>query len=119
MACPVFRSITLISSPYHSGVPNVRVARGPTFLKQRGLLDRLRSTELPVNEVEVPSVENEFHGDIARSFELFRRTSELVRQAQEKQFFPVVLAGNCGASVGVAAGLTQAIKKVDGELACV
>lgn len=79
----------------------------------------LQGLDIPVIEIEVTSVENDFSGDIARSFELLRRTSDLVRKAHEKTSFPIVLSGNCTTSVGVAAGLTQAIKQLDKELACV
>lgn len=119
MARPTFRSITLISSPYHVGIPGVGVAHGPDYLKQDGILESLQQVGIPVNEVELASVENDFSGDIARSFELIRRTSEHVREAHEEQSFPIVLAGNCSASVGVAAGLSHAVEQLGEELACV
>lgn len=119
MARPIFRSITLISSPYHVGIPGVAVARGPTYLKQQGILKSLQKVGIPISEVELASVENEFSGDIARSFELLRRTSDVIQRAQEEESFPIVLAGNCSASVGVAAGLSQATNQLGKELACV
>ncbi|PKS12497.1 hypothetical protein jhhlp_000704 [Lomentospora prolificans] len=119
MAHPVFRSITLITSPYHVGVPNIAVARGVTYLSERGILDSIKSLGLSVEETGLASVEKDFEGDISRSFELFRRTSEAVRKAHAKQSFPIVLAGNCSSSVGVAAGLSEANRKLGKDLACV
>ena len=61
---------------------------------------------------EIPPVDD-FFGEIGKSFELLRRTSKLVTQASKSNSFPIVLSGNCMASVGVAAGL-----KTD-DLGCV
>jgi arginase len=44
-------------------------------------------------------------GEIGRSFELVRRISLAVTAARNQASFPIVLAGNCCTSVGVAAGL--------------
>lgn len=117
----LFRSITLILSPYHVGIANKAVGRGPTHLKQRGLVDAIREKGILIHEVTVPSVEEELDGEITRSFELLRRTSKLVREAHEAASFPVVVAGNCTASVGVLSGLSHAADLYAGgeELGCV
>lgn len=114
-----FQSVTLISSPYHVGIKHVSVGGGPTYLKQREILNNLKNLNIPIEEVEIPSVENGFEGEIGRSFELMRRTSELVRTAHEEDSFPIVLAGNCSASVGVVAGLSQTVKCLEQKVACV
>ncbi|CAG7936917.1 unnamed protein product [Penicillium nalgiovense] len=51
---------------------------------------------LPVDELE---------GEIGRSFELLRRISTAVTQAVAQNTFPLILSGNCMASVGAACGL--------------
>ena len=121
MSWPSFRSVTLILSPYHVGIANMAVGRGPTYLKQRGIIDSIRSKGIAVHETTVPSVEAELEGEITRSFELFRRTAKIVREAHEAASFPVVIAGNCSASVGVVAGLSQAISShaAGSKLGCV
>lgn len=119
MSSPSFRSVTLILSPYHVGIANRAVGRGPIYLKKRGITNAIRSKGITVYESIVPSVEDDLDGEITRSFELFRRTSALVRTAHEASSFPVVLAGNCSASVGVAAGLSHAVSNLGGELGCV
>lgn len=116
---PDFRSITIIYSPYHAGIPDITVARGPAFLKNKGFLGQLQELGIPIHEAGIAPVEKEFDGDIARSFELFRRTSHLVLKAHDGKSFPIILAGNCSASVGVAAGLSQAMELLGKELACV
>ncbi|EAQ84153.1 hypothetical protein CHGG_10557 [Chaetomium globosum CBS 148.51] len=111
-------SLTLISVPYHVGLrasPMHRshVSEGPDYLKSAGLLSLLLGygqqhnlpLPLPVHEFEIPPVEDTFEGEIGRTFELIRRVSLAVTAARDAASFPVVLAGNCCISVGVAAGL--------------
>jgi arginase len=105
MSSPRFlpRSITLVSSPYHVGVRSHKVGGGPEFLKSKGLETSLHQLGIEVSQVELEHVD-EFEGEIGRSFELIRRTSTAVAAALERGSFPIVLSGNCTASVGVAAG---------------
>lgn len=114
---PKFRSITIISSPYHVGIPQVAVGAGPAHLKRRGLVSAVRKSGIKVGEVELSPVHEQFEGDIARSFELFRRTAISVRRAHEQASFPIVLAGNCSSSVGVLAGISALVDS-DKKLAC-
>jgi arginase len=97
------RSVTLISSPYHVGVRSHKVGGGPDFLKTNGLETSLHHLGFEVSHVELGNVD-EFEGEIGRSFELIRRTSTAVATALKRGSFPIVLSGNCSASVGVAAG---------------
>lgn len=103
-----------ISSPYHVGLHasptyRSRISEGPSYLihKPEGLLSTLQSLSpnIQIHTVEIPPVENDFEGEIGRSFEILRRTSVAVADARSKGSFPVVVAGNCCASVGVMAGL--------------
>lgn len=50
---------------------------------------------------------DDFEGEIGRSVEIIRRISLAVLSAVKDGAFPLVLAGNCNASVGVAAGLSE------------
>jgi len=105
-------SVTIITSPYHVGlraspIHRSRVSEGPDYIKSPsgGLLALLQKSNIPVHEIEIPSVADDFEGDIGRSFELLRRISVAVTTARNQASFPIVLAGNCCTSVGVAAGL--------------
>ncbi|KAL2256634.1 hypothetical protein VTK26DRAFT_1382 [Humicola hyalothermophila] len=103
-------SITVISAPYHVGlhaspIHRSRISEGPGYIKSAGLLNRLRNYDVPVLEVEIPPVADDFEGEIGRSFELIRRISLAVTAARNRSSFPIILAGNCYSSVGVAAGL--------------
>jgi len=97
------RSVTLVYSPYHVGVRSHKVGGGPDFLKSKGLETSLHQLGIEVSQVELEHVD-EFEGEIGRSFELIRRTSTAVTAASERGSFPIVLSGNCSASLGVAAG---------------
>ncbi|KAK4038160.1 hypothetical protein C8A01DRAFT_48217 [Parachaetomium inaequale] len=110
--CPpqILTSITVISAPYHVGlrdspIHRSRVSEGPDYLKSAGLLSLLRAQNLPIHELEIPPVADAFEGEIGRTFELIRRVSLAVTAARNRASFPIVLAGNCCISVGVAAGL--------------
>jgi arginase len=113
MSAPLY--ISLIFSPYHVGIRDHGPGAGPTFLRSRGLVEALRETHVTVRELEIEPVDD-FEGDIGRSFELFRRTSKLVAQERDRGSFPIVLSGNCSASVGVAAGLSAGTEV---DLGCV
>ncbi|KAK7423927.1 hypothetical protein QQX98_000799 [Neonectria punicea] len=99
------KSITVISSPYHLGARDKAVGAGPTILIKAGLITALREQGFAVNVVELEPVDD-FDGEIARLFELLRRTSKIVTQAVDAGSFPIILSGNCSAAVGVAAGLS-------------
>jgi len=104
MATKPLRSVSLIFSPYHAGVRGVGVAQGPSYIRDRGLTQTLEQLGLAVREREIEPVDG-FEGDIGRSFEVIRRIARLVTEECDAESFPIVLSGNCNASVGVAAGL--------------
>ena len=99
-------SVSIILAPFHAGIRHSRVGRGPDRLLHAGLVDVLRTTGADVTVAEIDPVD-EFEGEIGRSFEVKRRISLAVRSAVERGRFPLVLAGNCNASVGVHAGLGE------------
>lgn len=97
-------SIALILSPYHVGLPAHRVGAGPLRIQSHGLEAALRRI-CPVTTTTTILPVDDFEGEIGRTFEILRRISRAVAAARAARAFPVVLAGNCNASVGVAAGL--------------
>jgi arginase len=99
-------SISKIVVPYHVGVYNHRVGAGPLRILENNLVTRLEALGKTVATTTIPSVDS-FKGEIRRSFELIRRTSTAVSLAVKANSFPIILAGNCNTSVGVAAGLTE------------
>ncbi|RKU41277.1 hypothetical protein DL546_000656 [Coniochaeta pulveracea] len=118
MAQTPSKSVSIISSPYHVGVYDQGPGRGPNFLRSHGMLEEIRKLGVTVHEVEIDPVD-EYEGEIGRSFEILRRTSKLVTQARNSGSFPIVLSGNCVASVGVAAGLSASDGLQGEEVGCV
>lgn len=103
----MYDSIALILAPYHCGRRNVGPGAGPQYIIQAGLQSELSTFGIPVEIAEVEHVDD-FDGEIAQMFEISHRISNLVSQARSKNAFPVILAGNCSYSVGVASGLSAA-----------
>ncbi|KAH7386662.1 hypothetical protein DE146DRAFT_725696 [Phaeosphaeria sp. MPI-PUGE-AT-0046c] len=99
-------SVTIIFSPYHVGLRDHRVGNGPHRILAMGVVDQLEKLGLTVHFVELPPVDD-FEGEIGRSFEILRRTSNAVKDVCAKQSFPLVLSGNCMASAGIACGLNE------------
>ncbi|ODM23713.1 hypothetical protein SI65_01302 [Aspergillus cristatus] len=107
-------TITLIISPYHTGLHAHRVGKGPHHILSQNLLAQLTSLGLNIETYEIPRVDD-FEGEIGRSFEVMRRTSLAVSEAVEKGNWPLVLSGNCMASVAVACGLEHAQAQAQGQ----
>jgi len=97
-------SVTCIFSPYHVGLRDHRVGDGPNRIRDVGIVAELEKLGIEVHWHEIPPVDD-FEGEIGRSFEVLRRTSEAVSRTVAKQSFPLVLSGNCMASAGIACGL--------------
>ena len=95
--------------PYDSGHREWRMGRGPAHLLRHGAASAVRALG---HEVDAEYVEPAgYHGanppastEIATSFSLYRELATRVRAANERQALPVVLSGNCGATLGAAAG---------------
>ena len=99
------KSLELIAAPYHTGIRNHRVGAGPFRILASGLINRLNSLGYTSSIKEIDPVDD-FEGEIGRSFEVIRRIATCVSDAAERGSFPIVLAGNCNAQIGVAAGMS-------------
>lgn len=69
-----------------------------------GLADVLRRSGHHTEQEAIYAPEG-FRTEISTSFALYRQLTGRVRAAHVRERFPLVLAGNCGAAVGVVAGL--------------
>lgn len=96
--------VRLIAVPYDSGHREWRMGRGPAHLVRHGLASSIRALG---HDVSAEFVESDEHTPIepASSFALYRLVAERVRAARGDGFLPVVLAGNCGATIGVVAAV--------------
>jgi arginase len=96
--------LSLIVVPYDSGRLDARMGAGPRHLVAHGLPERLREQG---HEVEVSEIllAGEFHTEVTAGVALMRRTAEEVGAALARERVPIVLAGNCGVALGMAAAL--------------
>lgn len=95
----------LLSVPYDSGRRSFRLGRGPEHLFQGGLLARLAAAghrieteDLVIRDLPVPS-------DIGSAMAINRELAVRVRRVIAAEAFPLVFAGNCGAALGILAGI--------------
>ncbi len=96
--------VRLLEVPYDSGHLAARHGAGPTALVAAGAARRLTGTGAVVDharlELDIP---DGFSIEAATGTEVMRRVAEDV--AAHPEHLPVVLAGNCGVTLGVVAGL--------------
>ena len=93
--------LQLIVVPYDSGQRGFRMGRGPEHLLEHGLLDSLAAhgAQSDVHTLETSG------DDITSAFDLARQIAAATVAARDRGAFPVILAGNCIASLGGYAGL--------------
>jgi len=83
------------------------MGRGPLHFSKHGATDRLRAGGHEVIE-SVVDVTTTFPTEIGTSFELYRDLADRVGGAVTDRAFPLVLAGNCGSSLGTVSGVRAA-----------
>jgi arginase len=92
--------LELIAWPYHAGLRDVGMGRGPTALTAD--TDLLAALGDPPLQTVAPVDESQ--PEVARIFELDRRLADAVRAVVQRDAFPLVLAGNCISALGTTAG---------------
>jgi len=99
--------IHTILVPYDSGHRGARMGRGPLHFGEHGVSHRLRPGGHQVSEatIDVPVA---FPTEVGTSFAVYRSLSEQVRTVVAGGGFPMVLAGNCGSSLGTVSGVRAA-----------
>ena len=95
--------VQVIQIPYDSGNRSLRMGGGPEHFVGNGLAEVLQADG---HEVWIESVEAqaEFRAEIRTQFELYGLLAGRVRMARREEKFPLVLSGNCGATLGAIAG---------------
>ena len=99
--------IHTILVPYDSGHRGARMGRGPLHFGEHGVSHRLRTSGHQVSEVTI-DVSAAFPTEVGTSFAVYRSLSERVRAVVAGGGFPLVLAGNCGSSLGTVSGVRGA-----------
>jgi arginase len=95
--------VQVLQVPYDSGNRSIRMGSGPEHFVGNGLVKVL---EADGHRVSVESVEPKdgFRAEIRTQFELYARLAERVACARRDGNFPLILSGNCGATLGAIGG---------------
>jgi arginase len=100
------RSVAIFAVPYDSGHRALRMGAGPEHFLSNGMENALAVTGHGVSS-EVLEARGSFLTEITTTFELLGVVARRVRGAAGSGDLPLVLSGNCIATVGVIAGLTK------------
>jgi arginase len=100
--------IHTILVPYDSGHRGSRMGRGPLHAREHGAIDRLRTAGHDVSESIIADATS-FPTEIGTSFALHRALAERVSATVANGDFPLILAGNCGSSLGTVSGVRAAV----------
>ena len=95
--------IQIILVPYDSGQRNLRMGAGPEHFVHNGLTQVLESDGAEVY-VETIEAQSDFRAEVQTQFGLYRSLAEHIAEARRDGKFPLVLSGNCGATLGAIAG---------------
>jgi arginase len=98
------RGVAIFAVPYDSGHRGIRMGDGPEHLLSNGLENALAVNSREVRS-EVLEAPGPFRAEIATAFELFGEVADRVCETTGSGDFPLVLSGNCNATVGAVAGL--------------
>jgi arginase len=108
-------SVHTILVPYDSGHRGARMGRGPLHVREHGAIGRLRTSGHDVTESTIEDVAL-FPTEIGTAFALHRALAERVRATVASGDFPLILAGNCGSSLGTVSGVRAATPNADSGL---
>ncbi len=101
------RSVAIFAVPYDSGHRALRMGAGPQHFLSNGTENALAATG-PAVSSEILEARSSFLTEITTTFELLGEVARRVRGAAGSGDLPLVLSGNCIATVGVMAGLAGA-----------
>ncbi|MFL6515617.1 MAG: arginase family protein [Chthoniobacterales bacterium] len=104
--------IEILLVPYDSGRRGERMGAGPEALVGAGLVQQLQRAghEIRCRILELSS--ESLLGEFQAALEIDRLVSDAVREGRESNWFPLVVAGNCGATLGVVAALGPATRVI-------
>lgn len=97
----------LLQVPYDSGVFGARMGAGPAALARAWAAQRAGGHADAVEEVLLGPASSSWRAELRTAFELHRLIAGAVTGARQKSQLPLLLSGNCNATLGVLAGLAQ------------
>ena len=104
-------AVRLIEVPYDSGRRGERYGAGPARLLEADAAGRLAAGGAAV-DVSGIDLGDGFHTEAAGAVEVMRRVQRVVAEALAEGAVPVLLAGNCGTSIGAIAAHRAAGRRI-------
>src|SRR5262245_48471688 len=98
-------NIELLVVPYDSAKRSERMGAGPQALIDGGLVARLEHRGHSVQRTVIDAPVAQWRAEIRTAFDLAKELAMAVGRARTAGRFPLVLAGNCSAALGVCAVL--------------
>src|SRR5438270_2962934 len=92
-------NVRVILVPYDSGHCRKRMGLGPERILDEGLKKLFPKMQIQFDTVEI-GLDNPHPAEISTAFELGRKVAEKVLDCGAEGVFPLVLSGNCNASLG-------------------
>jgi arginase len=92
--------VSIFAVPYDSGYRALRMGAGPTHFLFNGMEEQLATASHGARS-EVLEASDPFRAEVATAFGLFGLVAERVGETAASGNFPLVLSGNCNATVGV------------------
>jgi arginase len=103
--------VRLIEVPYDSGHLGMRMGAGPLALAEAGAARRLRDRGHLVTRQRL-SLQPGWHAELVTAFALHRMIAAETVAARAAGQVPIVLSGNCNATLGVLAGLAGSVPRL-------
>ncbi len=103
--------VRLLLVPYDSGTFDARMGAGPLWLVRGGVVERLSERGHAVQEHLIePS--SSWRAELRTAVELHRGIAAAVVEARRSGQVPLMLSGNCNATLGMVAGLAGAGRRI-------
>lgn len=94
--------VRVLLVPYDSGHHRARMGLGPDAIFS-GLKDIFKRLAIEFDSEEI-ALDCPYPAEISAAFELSRKLADRVRECRKPGAFPIVLSGNCNASLGTFSG---------------
>ena len=101
------RGFTIIEIPFHMGLEQVAVGRGPAAFLRAGADRVLSAGDIPAQVLHIRKRDPTASG-LDAVVDINRQVRTAVREAILQGLCPVVLAGNCNSCLGILAGMEPA-----------
>ncbi len=98
--------ICLIEVPFHLGKERIGMGLGPITLMQSNLVQKLLDQGHNLR-VEAVRHSGSFESELSAITELNKQLKEIIKDAIQDNYFPLILGGNCNTSLGTLSGLNS------------